>query len=291
MKKLGREQAAADNHTISEEYMAVTTADIKKLRDATGAGMMDAKSALSEADGDFDKAVESLRVHGAAKAAKRGAEREASAGLVANSGGALIELNSETDFVAKNEQFTALAAELAELADRTKPDSAEAFARTISDDGATVEDRVAALGGVIGEKVELGRVAAFDGQIASYMHRRGADLPPAVGVLVQYGGDDTEAARGVAMQIAAMRPEYLAQADVPAEIVEKERDIAEATAREEEKPEKAIPKIIEGRVNAFFKEQVLLDQPSVADNKKSVNDMLDEAGISIKRFARIEIGG
>src|SRR5699024_2495248 len=125
--------------------MAVTAADVKRLRDATGAGMMDAKKALTEADGDFDQAVEALRIHGAAKAAKRGAEREAAAGLVANAGGALVELNSETDFVAKNDQFVALASELAALADRTQPQDADAFAQTASDDGATVEDRIASL--------------------------------------------------------------------------------------------------------------------------------------------------
>lgn len=270
--------------------MAVTAADVKKLRDATGAGMMDAKKALTDADGDFDQAVESLRIHGAAKAAKRGAEREAAAGLVANYGAALVELNSETDFVAKNDQFIALATELAALADRTKPANTESFSSTATDDGSTVADRVSALAAVIGEKIELGRVTAFDGQVASYMHRRAPDLPPAVGVLVEFSGDDAETARGVAMQIAAMRPQYLDRADVPADLVDKERAIAEATAQEEGKPEKAIPKIVEGRLNGYFKEVVLLEQPSVTDNKKSVQNILDDAGISVTRYAHIEIG-
>lgn len=270
--------------------MAITAADVKKLRDATGAGMMDAKKALTEADGDFDKAVELLRISGAAKAAKRGAEREASSGLVASSGTAIVELNSETDFVAKNEQFIALAEELAKAADESKPADADEFASTTLPSGQTVSEAISALAAVIGEKLELGRVASFDGQVATYLHRRASDLPPAVGVLVEYTGDDLDAARGAAMQIAAMRPRYLTREDVPEDIVAKEREIAEATAREEGKPEQALPKIVEGRVNGFFKDVVLLDQPSVQDNKKTVKAILDDAGVEITRFAHIEIG-
>jgi elongation factor Ts len=270
--------------------MAITATDVKKLRDATGAGMMDAKKALTEADGDFDKAIEVLRISGAAKAAKRGAEREASAGLVANYGSAIVELNSETDFVAKNEQFIVLAEKLAELADETKPASAEEFAKTSFEGGKTVTEAIADLAIVIGEKIELGRVASFDGNVATYMHRRASDLPPAVGVLVEFEGDNAEVARSVAMQIAAMRPRYLTRDEVPADVVAKEREIAEATAREEGKPEQAIAKITEGRLNGFFKETVLLDQASVQDNKKTVKALLDEAGVTLKRFAHIEIG-
>lgn len=270
--------------------MPITATDVKALRDATGAGMMDAKKALTEADGDFDKAVEILRISGAAKAAKRGAEREASAGLVANAGNAIVELNSETDFVAKNEQFMALAQELAELADATKPADAAAFAEVKTTGGKTVSEAVSTLAVVIGEKIQLGRVAAFDGKVATYMHRRASDLPPAVGVLVEFEGDDSDAARGAAMQIAAMRPRYLTREEVPADLVAKEREIAEATAREEGKPEQAIVKITEGRLNGFFKDVVLLEQPSVQDNKKTVKAVLDQAGVSIKRFAHIEIG-
>ena len=270
--------------------MAITATEVKRLRDATGAGMMDAKKALTEADGDFDKAIEVLRISGAAKAAKRGAEREATSGLVANHGNAIVELNSETDFVAKNDQFIELANELAVLADKTKPADAAAFAGEKLDSGKTVAEAVADLAVVIGEKIELGRVAAFDGNVATYMHRRASDLPPAVGVLVEFEGDNADAARGVAMQIAAMRPRYLTREEVPAEIVAKEREIAEATSREEGKPEQAIAKITEGRLNGFFKEQVLLEQASVQDNKKTVKALLDEAGVTLKRFAHIEIG-
>lgn len=270
--------------------MAIAAADVKKLRDATGAGMMDAKRALTEADGDFEKAGEILRITGAAKAAKRGAEREASAGLVANVGSAIVELNSETDFVAKNDQFIALAKELAAAADVSKPANAEEFAGSILASGKTVTQTIGDLAVVIGEKIELGRVASFDGQVATYMHRRASDLPPAVGVIVEYVGDNLDAARGAAMQIAAMRPRYLTREEVPADIVAKEREIAEAIAREEGKPEQALPRIIEGRVNGFFKEVVLLEQSSVQDNKKTVKAFLDEAGVTLKRFAHIEIG-
>jgi elongation factor Ts len=267
----------------------ITAADVKKLRDATGAGMMDSKKALTEADGDFDKAVEILRVTGAAKAAKR-AERTASAGLVAAAGGALIELNSETDFVAKNEQFGALANDIATAADRAKPADLEALKQVVLADGKTVEQAVAELAVVIGEKLELGRVAAFGGTSVVYLHRRASDLPPTVGVLVEYAGDDEATARGAAMQIAAMRPQYLTRDDVPAEVVAKEREIAEATAREEGKPEAALPRIVDGRLGGFFKDVVLLDQPSVQDAKKSVKAVLDEAGVTVTRFARFEVG-
>ncbi len=276
-------------HIEVSNPMSITATEVKKLRDATGAGMMDAKKALTETDGDFDKAIEVLRISGAAKAAKR-SEREASSGLVANVGTAIVELNSETDFVAKNDQFIALAEQLAELADQTRPADAEEFASATLSDGKTVAEAVADLAIVIGEKIELGRVASFEGNVATYMHRRASDLPPAVGVLVEFDGDNAEVARGVAMQIAAMRPRYLTRDEVPDDVVAKEREIAEATAREEGKPEQAMPKIIEGRLNGFFKDVVLLDQPSVQDNKKTVKSLVDEAGVTITRFAHIEVG-
>jgi elongation factor Ts len=265
-----------------------SAADVKKLRELTGAGMMDCKKALEESDGDFDKAVELLRVKGAAKAAKRGAEREASAGLVATSGGALVELNCETDFVAKGEDFVAVAQQIAEAADAAKAADAESL-KAVSLGDKTVGEVVEQLAITIGEKIELGRVAYFDGPSVAYMHKRAADLPPAVGVLVEYDGN-AEAARTAAMQIAAMRPQYLTREDVPADIVAKEREIAEATSREEGKPEQAIAKITEGRLNGFFKDVVLLEQPSVTENKKSVKAVLDEAGVTLTRFARFEVG-
>ena len=267
----------------------ISAADVKRLRDLTSAGMMDSKKALEEADGDFDKAVEILRVKGAAKAQKRGAERTASAGLVATAGTALVELNSETDFVAKSDEFVAAAQQIAEAANEAKAADTEAL-KAVKLGDSTVGETVEALAVKIGEKIELGRVAVFDGPVVTYMHRRAADLPPAVGVLVEYEGAGEEAARGAAMQIAAMRPQYVSRDEVPADIVAKEREIAEATAREEGKPEQALPKIVEGRLNGFFKEVALLDQPSVQESKKSVKAVLDEAGVTVKRFARFEVG-
>jgi elongation factor Ts len=266
----------------------ISAADVKKLRDITGAGMMDCKKALTESDGDVDKAIEILRVHGQAKAEKRGAERSATNGLVAASGTALVELNCETDFVAKSDEFVATAQQIADAAAEAKPADAEAL-RAVPLGSSTVGEVVAALAIKIGEKIELGRVAVFDGPVVTYMHRRAADLPPAVGVLVEYDGD-ADAARAAAMQVAAMRPQYLSRDEVPADVVAKEREIAEATSREEGKPEQAIAKITEGRLNGFFKSVVLLDQDSVQDSKKSVKKVLDEAGASVKRFARFEIG-
>jgi elongation factor Ts len=270
--------------------MAITAADVKKLRDATGAGMLDCKKALGEADGDFDKAIEVLRVKGAAKAAKRGAERTATAGLVATSGGALVELNSETDFVAKSDTFLQLADEIVAAAEKSKAADAETLKAARVSDGQTVAEAIESLAAVIGEKIELGRVAYFDGTATAYMHRRASDLPPAVGVLVAFEGDNEEAARGAAMQIAAMRPQFVSRDEVPAELVAKEREIAEATAREEGKPEQALTRIVEGRLNGFFKDVVLLEQPSVQDSKKSVKAVLDDAGVTVKRFARFEVG-
>jgi elongation factor Ts len=250
--------------------------------------MMDCKKALEESDGAFDKAVELLRVKGAAKAAKRGAEREASAGLVATSGGALVELNCETDFVAKGEDFVAVAQQIADAADAAQAVDAEAL-KGVRIGDQTVEEVVQHLAITIGEKIELGRVAYFDGPSVAYMHKRAADLPPAVGVLVEYDGN-ADAARTAAMQIAAMRPQYLTREEVPADIVAKEREIAEATSREEGKPEQAIAKITEGRLNGFFKDVVLLEQPSVTESKKTVKAVLDEAGVKLTRFARFEVG-
>jgi len=269
--------------------MAYTAADVKKLRELTQAGMMDCKKALDEADGDFDKAVEILRVKGAAKAAKRGEEREASAGLVATADGALVELKSETDFVAKNDDFVATAQQIADAAAQSRAADAEAL-KTVELGDSTVGETVQHLAITIGEKIELGRVAYFDGTTVSYMHKRAADLPPAVGVLVEFEGDNADAARSAAMQIAAMRPQYLTRDEVPADIVAKEREIAEATAREEGKPEQAISKIVEGRVNSYFKDTVLLEQPSVTESKKTVKAVLDEAGVTLTRFARFEVG-
>ena len=265
-----------------------TAADVKKLREMTGAGMMDCKKALDEADGDFDAAIDILRTKGAAKAAKRGAEREATAGLVAHAPGVLVELKCETDFVAKSDDFVAAAQQIADAASEAKPADVEAL-KAVALGDQTVGEVVEGLAISIGEKIELGQYVHFDGPVVAYLHKRAADLPPAVGVLVEYDGD-ADAARGAAMQIAAMRPQYLTRDEVPADVVAKEREIAEATSREEGKPEQAIAKITEGRLNGFFKDVVLLEQPSVTENKKSVKAVLDESGTSLTRFARFEVG-
>jgi elongation factor Ts len=269
----------------------ISAADVKMLRDATGAGMMDCKRALTQADGDFDKAVEILRVSGQAKAAKRGAERSASNGLVASTDGALLQLGAETDFVAKNQAFQDLADDAVKAVAATRADTVAAANAATLPSGQTVGQAVEELAIKIGEKLEVSAAAYFDGQTAVYLHRRASDLPPQVGVLVEYEGSDPSAARSVAMQIAAMRPQYVSRDEVPRELVDNERRIAEATAKEDGKPEQALPKIIEGRLNAYFKDVALLDQPSVTDNKVPVGRQLDEAGIKVLRFVRFEAAG
>ncbi|MBU8819406.1 translation elongation factor Ts [Mycolicibacterium goodii] len=266
-----------------------TAADVKRLRELTGAGMLDSKNALVEADGDFDKAVELLRIKGAKDVGKR-AERATAEGLVAAKDGALIELNSETDFVAKNAEFQALADQIVAAAAAAKANDVESLKAAKTGD-TTVEQAIADLSAKIGEKLELRRVAYFDGTVETYLHKRAADLPPAVGVLVEYeGGSDNEAAHAVALQIAALKAKYLTREDVPEDVVANERRIAEETARNEGKPEQALPKIVEGRVTGFYKDVVLLDQPSVSDNKKTVKALLDEAGVTVTRFVRFEVG-
>ena len=269
-----------------------TAADVKRLRDLTGAGMLDSKNALVEADGDFDKAVELLRIKGAKDVGKR-AERATAEGLVAARDGALIELNSETDFVAKNAEFKAVADQIVAAAAAAKANDVDALKAAKAADS-TVEQVVADLSAKIGEKLELRRVAYFDGTVETYLHKRAADLPPAVGVLVEYesgsDGNGADAAHAVALQIAALKAKYLTREDVPEDIVANERRIAEETARNEGKPEQAMAKIVEGRVTGFYKDVVLLDQPSVSDSKKTVKALLDEAGVTVTRFARFEVG-
>jgi elongation factor Ts len=265
-----------------------TAADVKRLRELTAAGMMDCKKALEESDGDFDKAVEILRVKGAKDVGRR-AERVAANGLVAVSGGAIIELNCETDFVAKNAQFQELAATIAAHVEATRPSDLDALLASTLADGTSVRETIEAQSAVIGEKLQLRRFAVVDGTVATYLHRKDPALPPQVGVLVSYTGD-SDVARGVAMQVAAMRPTYLTRDEVPAEVLDAERRIAEEAAREEGKPEQAIARIVEGKVGAYFKDFVLLEQASVQDHKKSVRTQLDEAGVTIASFVRFEVG-
>ncbi len=267
----------------------ITASEVKRLREATSAGMMECKKALEESNGDFDKAMEALRISGAAKAAKRGAERTTSNGIVASEGNALIELLCETDFVAKSADFLKLATSIANTANSDQVTSSEALLAASITGGNTVESAIAELAGVIGEKIELGRVSVLEAPVALYLHKRASDLPPQVGVLVSYTGNE-ETARGIAMQIAAMRPQFLTREDVPATTVESEKRIAEETAKEEGKPEAAMSKIIEGRVNSYYKEVVLLEQPSVTDNKKTVAQVLADSDTVVSAFARFEPG-
>jgi elongation factor Ts len=271
-----------------------TTADVKRLRDLTAAGMMDCKKALEESDGDFEKAVEILRVKGAKDVNKR-ADRTAANGLVAHNGNALLELNCETDFVAKNADFVALGAELVAQVAASKPADVEAFLGSKLADGRTVAEAVQEQSAKIGEKLAVNRLAVLDGSVAVYMHRKSPDLPPQVGVMVAYKGKASDEAslddaRAVAMQIAAMRPKYLSRDEVPADVVETERRIAEQTAKEEGKPAAALPKIVEGRVNSYFKDFVLGEQASVQDQKKTVQQVMKEAGLTVTKFVRFEVG-
>ena len=265
-----------------------TAADVKKLRDLTGSGMMDCKKALEESEGDFDKAVELLRIKGAKDVGKR-AGRETANGLVAAEGGTMVELNCETDFVAKSDDFQALAEKVLRVAVEQQPADLDALKKAPLE-GGTVDDAVQALSARIGEKLELKRYVHVDGPVALYLHRRASDLPPAIGALVAYEGASDEAAKTVAMHIAAARPQYTTRDQVPGDVLENERRIAEATAREEGKPEQVLPRIVEGRINGFYKDVVLLEQPSVHEPKKTVKKLLDEAGVTVREFARFEVG-
>jgi len=269
--------------------MAISAADVKKLRDSTGAGMMDAKKALTEADGDFERAVEILRVTGATKAAARN-DREASNGLVAAHGHALLKLAAETDFVAKNAEFVELADRIAQAADQAHAEGTLAGNALMLEEGKTVDDAIAELVAKIGEKVELQDLAWFDGQVEIYLHRRSQDLPPQVGVMVEYEGHDADFVHSVALQIASMHAQYVTEKDVPGEVLATERRIAEETAKEEGKPEAIIPKIVEGRVAAFLKDAVLLKQQSLTDDAKTIGQQAEDAGVKITRFVRFAAG-
>ncbi|WP_017605433.1 translation elongation factor Ts [Nocardiopsis alkaliphila] len=272
-----------------------TAADVKKLRDLTGAGMMDCKKALTEADGDFDKAVEALRIKGAKSVDKR-ADRTAGQGTVVlrrqgEGKATLVELNCETDFVAKNAQFIELADEVADFIAAQDGDDLATVAAAEIEPGKTLQAFIEGKSAIIGEKLELRRVAKFDGVfVADYLHKSDPDLPPTMGVLVELDKADQEVGKDLAQQIAALAPQYVDRDEVPEDVVANERRIAEETTREEGKPEQAIPKIVEGRLNGFFKEVTLLGQPFVKENKKTVQKVVDEAGVTVKRFVRFKVG-
>ncbi|MBD7918884.1 elongation factor Ts [Cellulomonas sp. Sa3CUA2] len=274
-------------------------ADIKALRERTGAGMMDVKKALEEADGDADKALEIIRVKGLKGVGKREG-RAASDGLVAahvgptadgeGQTGVLVEINSETDFVAKNQTFISLAERVLAAAVASGAADADALLAAESD-GTPVQTVVDETAATLGEKVVVRRVARLAGEhVEVYLHKVNKDLPPQVGVLIATDQAGAAVARDIATHVAAFSPSYLSRDEVPADVVENERRIAEETARNEGKPEGALPKIVEGRLNGFFKDAVLLDQAFAKDNKKSVAQVLAEVGGTVTGFVRYRVG-
>ena len=274
-----------------------TTADIKALREKTGAGMLDVKKALDEAEGDAEKAIEIIRVKGLKGIAKREG-RAASAGLIAakvvDSGdgqvGVLVEINAETDFVAKNQKFLDYADKVLAAALASDAQSAEALAE-VEVDGTSVKDLTDSMQAVIGEKIVVRRLARLTApQVELYLHRTNPDLPAQVGVLVGTDAAAAQVAHDVAMHVAAYSPAYLSRQDVPAETVDKERSIAEEVTRAEGKPEKAIAKIVEGRLNGFFKENVLLDQAYAKDPKTTVGKVVKATGGELTGFVRFRVG-
>ncbi|WP_448004977.1 translation elongation factor Ts [Agromyces bauzanensis] len=271
-----------------------TLEDVKTLRERLGTGMVDTKNALVEADGDLEKAVELLRLKGAKGNAKR-ADRSTAEGLVAavdNGDGTatLIELACETDFVAKGDKFVALADRVLAAVAAARAETVEA-ALAAPADGKTVADVISGEAAILGEKVELRRIRLVTGErFAIYLHKTSKDLPPQVGVVLGYSGDDADTARSIAQHISFADPEYLSREDVPAESVEKERAIVEQISREEGKPEAALPKIIEGRLGAYFKQVALLEQDYAKDNKLSVRKVVEDAGLTVSDFARFKVG-
>jgi elongation factor Ts len=281
---------------VKDEDMAnISTADVKRLREQTGAGMMDCKNALGEADGDLEAAVEILRLKGAKDVNKR-ATRTAANGLVAaeldgTTAGVLVEVNCETDFVAKTDPFQQLAADIASTAIKAGVADRLALLATEAKPGVTVQQLIEEAGASLKEKLELGRFARFEGgYVASYLHRSDAALPPTLGVLVQLDQDNSEVAKDLAQQVAAMRPLYTTREEVPADVVEKERRIAEQITRDEGKPEQAIPKIVDGRLNSYFKDVVLTEQAFVKEQKTTVKQVLASSGVTVKGFARFQVG-
>jgi elongation factor Ts len=271
-----------------------TAADVKKLRELTAAGMLDCKNALVEADGDFDKAVEIIRVKGQKGVTKREG-RSAQNGLVAGKAegnlGVLLELNCETDFVAKGERFRALADEILTALVDSKIGDLDAFVASAFAPGKTVADHINEGNAMLGEKIELRRIVVLDGSPAAvYLHRTSPDLPPQVGVLVQLTKAVGKVGNDVAQHIAAFSPQYVSKEHVPAALIESERHIAEETARNEGKPEAALSRIVDGRVAGFIKEIALLEQAFAKDNKKTVKQILDEAGTEVTHFARFRVG-
>ena len=271
----------------------ISLADIKALRDRLGTGMVDTKNALVEAEGDIEKAVEILRLKGAKGNAKR-ADRSTSEGLVAAVESAtattMIELACETDFVAKNDKFVALGEKVLQALADSGAETVDA-ALAVPLDGATVGSVIDDQAATIGEKIELRRVVRIPGEkFAVYLHRTSKDLPPQIGVVVAYTGDDAETARSIAQHISFADPQYLSREDVPQAEVDNERRIVEEISRGEGKPEAALPKIVEGRLGAFFKQVALSEQDYAKDNKLTIAKVVSDAGLTITGFARFKVG-
>ena len=272
---------------------SISLADVKALRERLGTGMVDTKNALVEAEGDMDKAVEILRMKGAKGNAKR-ADRSTSEGLVAakeiGTTATLIELACETDFVAKGVKFGTLAEKVLDAVAAAGATSVEeGLAAPVGSQ--TVAELIDGEAAIIGEKFELRRVASVKGEkFAIYLHKTSKDLPPQVGVVVGYSGDDADTARSVAQHISFANPEYLTKEDVPADAVEAERRIVTEISKNEGKPEAALPKIVEGRIHAYFKQVALLEQDYAKDNKLSVSKVLADAGLTVSGFARFKVG-
>jgi elongation factor Ts len=273
---------------------AYTAQDVKNLREATAAGMLDCKKALDEAEGDYNKAIDIIRVKGLKGVTKREGRLTSNGAVVAKvegNLGVMLELNCETDFVAKGERFVALADELLAHLQNAQSDSLEAFLTTTMSSGKTVQATVDEANATLGEKIEVRRIAVLkDSPVGIYLHRTSPDLPPQVGVLVQLTKDAAEVGKEIAQHIAAFAPQFVNREDVPAELIENERRIAEETAREEGKPEASLIKIIEGRVTGFVKEVSLIEQSFAKDAKKTVKQILDEAGTAVKAFNRFRVG-
>ena len=270
-----------------------TADDVKRLREATAAGMLDCKKALDEADGDYDKALDLIRVKGLKGVTKREGRLTSNGLVVAHvSGGVgvMLELNCETDFVAKGERFIALGDELVGHLHTAKSADLESFLASTMSNGKTVQFVLDEGNATLGEKIEVRNVAVFEGPVGLYLHKTSPDLPPQVGVLVSLVKEAVEVGKDVAQHIAAFAPKFVHRDDVPADLIENERRVAEATAREEGKPEAALSKIIEGRVTGFVKEVSLLEQAFAKDAKKTVQQILDEAGTAVKKFHRFRVG-
>ncbi|SFE78415.1 translation elongation factor Ts [Roseivivax sediminis] len=271
--------------------MAITAAQVKELREMTGAGMMDAKKALTEAGGDMDAAVDWLRTKGLAKAAKKSG-RTAAEGLVAvkvdGGTGVAVEVNSETDFVAKNAEFQTMVGGIATAA--LTVDSVDALAEADLD-GKPVKDAITDSIAKIGENMSLRRMAKVQGDnVASYVHNAAAEGMGQIGVLVAIKGDNVAFGRQVAMHIAAANPASLGEADLDPTVVEKERQIQMDIARESGKPEQVIEKMIQGRMKKFLGEVTLLGQAFVVDPDKTVEQAAADAGVEITGFVRLAVG-